>query len=115
MRITLLGTGTSVGVPMIGCECPTCTSDDPRDRRTRTGLMIEYGGARLIVDLSADFRTQALRERIAKLDAILITHCHADHVFGLDDIRPFNFRHGPIPMFASENTWRQLRKVFYYI
>ena len=77
--------------------------------------MIEHGGRRLIVDISADFRQQALRERIDRIDALLITHCHADHVFGLDDIRPLNFRHGPIPVYASENTWRELRKVFYYI
>jgi phosphoribosyl 1,2-cyclic phosphate phosphodiesterase len=115
MRITLLGTGTSVGVPMIGCECLTCTSADPRDQRLRTGLMIENGDERLLVDISADFRRQALRERINKLDALLLTHCHADHVFGLDDIRPLNFRHGPIPVYASDSTWRQLRKVFYYI
>jgi phosphoribosyl 1,2-cyclic phosphate phosphodiesterase len=115
MRITFLGTGTSVGVPMIGCQCSTCSSDDPRDKRTRTGLMIENGDQRVIVDVSADFRQQALREKIDRIDALLITHCHADHVFGLDDIRPFNFRHGPIPVYASESTWRQLRRVFYYI
>ncbi|MCI0337662.1 MAG: MBL fold metallo-hydrolase [Acidobacteria bacterium] len=115
MRITFLGTGTSVGVPMIGCGCRVCTSDDPRDKRLRTGLMIENENQRLIIDISADFRQQALREKIDRLDALLITHCHADHVFGLDDIRPLNFRHGPIPIFASESTWRQLRKVFYYI
>jgi phosphoribosyl 1,2-cyclic phosphate phosphodiesterase len=115
MRVTFLGTGTSVGVPMIGCGCATCASDDFRDQRLRTGLMIEDGESRLIVDISADFRQQALREKIDRLDALLITHCHADHVFGLDDIRPLNFRHGPIPVYASENTWRQLREVFSYI
>ncbi len=115
MQIIFLGTGTSVGVPMIGCGCKTCTSDDPRDKRLRTGLMIENGDHRLIVDISADFRQQALREKVERLDAVLITHCHADHVFGLDDIRPLNFRHGPIPVYAAENTWRQLRRVFYYI
>jgi phosphoribosyl 1,2-cyclic phosphate phosphodiesterase len=77
--------------------------------------MIENGETRMIIDISADFRLQALREKINKLDAILITHCHADHIFGLDDIRPINFRHGPIPVYASENTWRQLRRVFFYI
>jgi phosphoribosyl 1,2-cyclic phosphate phosphodiesterase len=100
---------------MIGCECPTCTSSDPRDKRLRTGLLIEHDGKHLIVDLSADFRQQALRARLNKLDAILITHCHADHVFGLDDIRPLNFRLGPIPVYASTETWKQLRRVFYYI
>jgi phosphoribosyl 1,2-cyclic phosphate phosphodiesterase len=115
MKITFLGTGTSVGVPMIGCECEVCASNDPRDNRSRTGLMIENGGGRLVIDVSADFRQQALREKIDRLDALLITHCHADHVFGLDDIRPFNFRHGAIPLYASESTWRGLRRVFYYV
>jgi phosphoribosyl 1,2-cyclic phosphate phosphodiesterase len=115
MRLTFLGTGTSVGIPMIGCECPTCTSSDPRDKRLRTGLLIEHEGKHLVVDLSADFRQQALRAGLNKLDAILITHCHADHVFGLDDIRPLNFRFGAIPVYASSETWDQLRRVFYYI
>jgi len=115
MRITFLGTGTSVGVPMIGCQCSTCNSDDPRDQRSRTGLMIENEEGRLIIDVSADFRRQALEQKIDRIDALLITHCHADHVFGLDDIRPFNFRYGPIPVYASENTWRLLRRVFHYI
>jgi phosphoribosyl 1,2-cyclic phosphate phosphodiesterase len=115
MRITFLGTGTSVGVPMIGCSCHVCKSSDPRDKRLRTGLMIEHNDQRLIIDISADFRQQALREGIDRIDALLITHCHADHVFGLDDIRPINFRQGPIPLFASESTLRQLRKVFHYI
>lgn len=115
MRVTLLGTGTSVGVPMIGCTCAVCTSDDPRDQRTRTGVLIEHNEQRLLVDISADFRQQALRAKLERLDALLITHCHADHVFGLDDIRPLNFRHGPIPLYASATTWRQLRRVFYYI
>ncbi len=115
MKITFLGTGTSVGIPMIGCLCEACQSSDPRDKRLRTGLMIENEGQRLIVDVSADFRQQALREKIDRLDALLITHCHADHVFGLDDVRPFNFKHGAIPLYASEITWRGLRRVFSYI
>src|SRR5215475_2002997 len=119
MRITFLGTGTSVGVPMIGCDCEVCRSDDPRDNRLRTGLMVETtvenGGRRMVIDVSADFRQQALREKIDRLDALLVTHCHADHVFGLDDIRPINFRHGPVPVYASESTWRGLRRIFSYI
>lgn len=115
MKITFLGTGTSVGVPMIGCECETCLSDDPHDKRLRTGLLIEHAGQRLVVDISTDFRQQALRAGIRRLDALLITHCHADHVFGLDDIRPINFRYGPLDVYASHDTWRQLRKVFHYI
>lgn len=77
--------------------------------------MIDHEGKRLIIDVSTDFRQQALRAGIDRLDALLITHCHADHVFGLDDIRPINFRHGPVDTFASESTWQQLRKVFAYI
>lgn len=100
---------------MIGCQCATCASDDPRDQRLRTGLLVEHAGQRLLVDISADFRQQALRARLDRLDALLITHCHADHVFGLDDIRPFNFKHGPLPVYASATTWRDLRRVFYYI
>lgn len=100
---------------MIGCECVTCTSDDPRDQRLRTGLLVEHEDQSLVVDVSTDFRQQALRAGIKKLDAMLITHCHADHVFGLDDIRPINFKHGAIPVFASESTWNQLRRVFFYI
>jgi phosphoribosyl 1,2-cyclic phosphate phosphodiesterase len=119
MRITFLGTGTSVGVPMIGCDCDVCRSDDPRDNRLRTGLMVETavedGERRMVIDVSADFRQQALREKIDRIDALLITHCHADHVFGLDDIRPINFRRGPIPVYASEGTWRGLRRIFSYI
>ncbi len=119
MKLTFLGTGTSVGVPMIGCQCEVCVSDDPRDERLRTGLMVENRDGdeerRLIIDISADFRQQALRERIDRIDALLITHCHADHVFGLDDVRPINFRHGAIPVYASDSTWRGLRRVFFYI
>lgn len=115
MKLTLLGTGTSVGLPMIGCHCATCASDDPRDKRLRTGLLIEHAGQRVLVDVSADFRQQALRAGIEKIEALLITHCHADHVFGLDDLRPINFKHGALPVYASTRTWRDLRRVFYYI
>ncbi|MDX2033380.1 MAG: MBL fold metallo-hydrolase [Blastocatellia bacterium] len=115
MRITLLGTGTSVGVPMIGCECAVCLSEDPRDKRLRTGLMIEHNEQVVIVDISPDFRQQALREKIDRVDALLITHCHADHAYGLDDLRPINFKHGATPVYASEITWQGLRRVFSYI
>jgi phosphoribosyl 1,2-cyclic phosphate phosphodiesterase len=87
-----------------------------RDRRLRTGLLIENEGQFIQIDISADFRQQALRAGLKRLDALLITHCHADHVFGLDDVRPLNFKHQrPIPVYASAVTWRQLRRVFYYI
>lgn len=100
---------------MIGCDCAVCTSDDPRDKRLRTGLLVENGNEKVLIDISADFREQALRAKLSKLDAVLITHCHADHVFGLDDLRPINFKYGDIPVYASESTWKQLRRVFYYI
>jgi phosphoribosyl 1,2-cyclic phosphate phosphodiesterase len=115
MRITFLGTGTSVGVPMIGCNCETCLSTDERDRRLRASILIEQDGRKLLIDTSTDFRQQALRARIEYLDAIFITHCHADHVFGLDDIRPINFRSGALAVFASERTWQELRQVFGYV
>jgi phosphoribosyl 1,2-cyclic phosphate phosphodiesterase len=115
MRITFLGTGTSVGVPTIGCSCEVCTSSDPRDKRTRTGLLIEHEERRVQIDISADFRQQMLRERIDRLDAVMITHAHADHILGLDDLRPFTFRQGEIPVYASADTWRRVERVFYYI
>lgn len=116
MKITFLGTGTSVGVPMIGCHCETCHSPDERDQRLRASIMVEHQGKRLVIDTSSDFRQQALRTGINALDAIFITHCHADHVFGLDDIRPLNARSGePIPCFASERTWQDVKHVFSYV
>jgi phosphoribosyl 1,2-cyclic phosphate phosphodiesterase len=115
MKIIFLGTGTSVGVPMIGCRCETCSSADTRDRRLRASILVENEGQRLLIDASTDFRQQALREDIDHLDAIFVTHCHADHVFGLDDIRPINFRTGPLCCFASERTWGEIKQVFSYI
>ena len=109
MIITFLGTGTSVGVPMIGCKCETCLSPNERDRRLRASILIEHEGRKLIIDTSTDFRQQALRAQLDYLDAILITHCHADHVFGLDDIRPINFRAGALSVFASERTWHDIQ------
>jgi phosphoribosyl 1,2-cyclic phosphate phosphodiesterase len=114
MRITFLGTGTSVGVPTVGCECDTCLSDDPRDNRLRTSVLVEAAGNNIIIDASTDFRQQALRTGLKKLDAILFTHSHADHCFGLDDARPFMFRHGPIAVFATEVTWQGLRRIYAY-
>lgn len=116
MKVTFLGTGTSVGVPMLGCKCETCTSVDERDRRLRASILIEHNDFKIVIDTSTDFRQQALRLGIEYIDAIFITHCHADHVFGLDDIRPINFRTGKaIGCFASERTWRDVRQVFSYI
>lgn len=115
MKLTFLGTGTSTGVPSIACDCETCLSEDPRDKRLRASILIEHAGKTLLVDTSSDFRQQALRAGIGYLDAILITHCHVDHVFGMDDIRPLNFRFGPMPIFANEIAWIDLRRIFKYI
>jgi phosphoribosyl 1,2-cyclic phosphate phosphodiesterase len=114
MRVTFLGTGTSVGVPAVGCECATCKSDDPRDNRLRTSILIEHRGHNILIDASTDFRQQALRSGIKHLDAILFTHAHADHCFGLDDARPLMFRRGAIGCFATELTWEGLRRIYSY-
>ena len=115
MKLTFLGTGTSTGVPSIGCECETCTSVDPRDKRLRVSVLIEHDGQTVLVDTSSDFRQQALRQKIKRLDAVLITHCHADHIFGLDDIRPLNFRFGALGIYANEPAWKDIRRIFQYI
>ncbi len=115
MKLTFLGTGTSTGVPTIGCECETCLSDNPKDNRLRVSILIEHAGKKILVDTSSDFRQQALRAKIKNLDAILITHCHVDHVFGLDDIRPLNFRFGAMGVYANEIAWQDLRRIFQYI
>src|SRR5918992_3426629 len=115
MKLTFLGTGTSTGVPSIGCECETCTSADPRDKRLRVSVLIEHADQSVLVDTSSDFRQQALRYGLKRLDAVLITHCHADHIFGLDDIRPLNFRYGALGLYANERAWVDIRRIFKYI
>jgi phosphoribosyl 1,2-cyclic phosphate phosphodiesterase len=115
-RITFLGTGTSAGVPMIGCDCVVCRSTDPRDTRLRPSIFVDVPGhARLLVDTTPDLRQQALRYRIAHLDAVLFTHSHADHILGLDEIRRFNHMQGrAIPCYANGFAWDVIRRVFYY-
>ncbi len=114
--LTVLGSGTSMGVPTIGCQCRVCTSADPHDRRTRPSIMLEYAGRCVLIDTTPDFREQALRERITKVDAILYTHAHADHVLGLDDIRPLSFKHeSKIPLYANPPTARAIQNIFSYI
>ncbi len=115
MRLTFLGTGTSTGVPAIGCDCETCASEDPHDKRLRVSVLVEHAGQIILVDTSADFRQQALRLGLKRLDAVLITHCHADHIFGLDDIRPLNFRHGALGLYANEPAWVDIRRIFKYV
>ena len=97
MRVTFLGTGTSTGVPVIGCDCATCRSSDPRDRRWRPSIYLQLdGGLSLLIDASPDLRAQALRFDVRRVDMILFTHGHADHVLGLDDVRIYNFRQGGV-------------------
>ncbi len=114
MTVTVLGSGTSHGVPMIGCSCRVCRSSDPRNRRSRASVIVETDGASILIDTSTDFRTQALREGLRAVDAVLYTHAHADHVHGLDDIRPLN-RHKPIPLFGSKATLDEIAARFAYI
>ncbi len=114
MKLTFLGTGTSTGVPSIGCSCETCVSSDPRDKRLRVSVLIEHAGQKVLIDTSADFRQQALRAGIDRLDLVLITHCHVDHVFGMDDLRPINFKHGAIGIYANEPAWTDLKRIFQY-
>ncbi|MCB1008242.1 MAG: MBL fold metallo-hydrolase [Acidobacteria bacterium] len=112
----MLGSGTSTGVPVVGCGCAVCTSDDPRNRRLRPGVRIDLEGGTIVVDTSPDFREQALRHRIGRVDAVLYTHPHADHVFGLDDLRVFNFlQRSSIPCYGSETTIARLRQIFSYV
>lgn len=116
MKITFLGTGTSNGIPLIGCPCEVCTSVDARDKRTRTAVMIEIGEKNFVIDTGPDFRYQMLRERVGKLDAVLFTHEHKDHTAGLDEVRAFNFiQKKAMPVYASERVQQALRKEFSYI
>ncbi|MEM1094325.1 MAG: MBL fold metallo-hydrolase [Bacteroidota bacterium] len=116
LRVTLLGTGTSTGVPVIGCDCRVCTSPDPRDKRSRCACYIEADGVGIVIDTGPDFRMQALSAGIETVDAILITHHHFDHVVGLDDVRPYLFRNRTaIPCYAQAETEAVLRDMFKYI
>lgn len=120
MRLTFLGTGTSTGVPVIGCRCAVCRSDDARDRRLRTSALVETepngeGGLRFVIDTGPDFRAQALRAHLTRLDAVLYTHSHFDHVAGLDDLRPFLFENRtPLPCYAAPETAAVLRRTYPY-
>lgn len=116
MRLTFLGTGTSTGVPTITCGCKVCTSTDPRDQRTRPSLLVEFDGRVVLIDTTPDFRQQALREKMDRLDAVVFTHGHADHVLGLDDTRVFYFREQiPLPIWADQRSMETLRTIFAYI
>jgi phosphoribosyl 1,2-cyclic phosphate phosphodiesterase len=115
IHVTVLGSGTSVGVPTVGCSCDVCHSTDPRDNRLRPSILIRYDDYAVMVDSTPDFRMQVLRAGLMRLDAILYTHGHADHILGLDDVRPFNYRgRGPMPIYASQETLEIIRRVFGY-
>ncbi|WP_031429250.1 MBL fold metallo-hydrolase [Flavimarina sp. Hel_I_48] len=115
MKITFLGTGTSQGIPIIGSKHPVCHSDDPRDKRLRVSILIEAAERNYVVDCGPDFRQQMLVNQVDRLDGILFTHEHADHTAGLDDIRPFFFRQGNIPVYAHKRVVGELKRRFDYI
>jgi phosphoribosyl 1,2-cyclic phosphate phosphodiesterase len=116
MKLTLLGTGTSFGVPQIGCGCPVCRSTDSRDRRTRSGAAVEAGGKTILIDTPPELRLQLLAARVGQVDAVLYTHEHADHVNGIDDLRIFSMRRrAPLPCYGPAETLERIRGGFRYI
>ena len=115
MEVTFLGTGTSQGIPIIGVDHPVCYSDDPRDKRLRVSVLVNWKGKNILIDCGPDFRQQMLANNVKKLDAIFYTHEHNDHTAGLDDIRPYFFRQGDIPIFAHQRVLNSLRRKFDYI
>ncbi|MFQ5480520.1 MAG: MBL fold metallo-hydrolase [Thermodesulfobacteriota bacterium] len=116
MKLLILGCGTSTGVPVIGCTCQVCSSDHPRNRRTRSSALIEAGGRSILIDTSTDLRAQALATGITRVDSVLFTHPHADHIHGIDELRSFNMlQKGPISCFGSAETLARLNLLFEYI
>ena len=116
IKVTVLGSGTSMGVPSLGCHCRVCSSNDPHDNRLRPSLLLSRNGQNVVIDTTPDFRQQALRVGLDRLDAIVLTHGHADHILGFDDIRPFNIRQNtPMPVYGSEETFEVIRRAFAYV
>ncbi len=116
ISITLLGTGTSTGVPVLACDCENCTSPDPRDKRMRTSALVTFKGRNYVIDSGPDFRTQLIREQVKDIDAILFTHAHRDHIAGLDDVRAFNYvLNKSIDIYASAEVEKSIKSEFPYI
>jgi phosphoribosyl 1,2-cyclic phosphate phosphodiesterase len=116
VQVTVLGSGTSMGVPSLGCHCAVCESNDPHDKRTRPSIWLSYAGRSVVIDTTPDFRFQAIRAHIDRLDAVVFTHGHADHIMGLDDIRPYNLKQKSlVPIYASDDTLAVLKRQFAYI
>jgi phosphoribosyl 1,2-cyclic phosphate phosphodiesterase len=116
MKLVVMGTGTSVGVPLIGCRCEVCMSENPKDKRFRSSVYIEYRSKKILIDCGPDFRTQMLHNNISNLDAIILTHDHRDHIAGIDDVRALNFIHNkPIPVYCTGKVWGSLEKNYEYI
>ena len=116
MKFTFLGTGTSQGIPVIACDCEVCQSPDPKDKRTRTAGMVEMDGKFVVIDTGPDFRAQMLREKVKRMDGVVFTHPHKDHIAGMDDIRSFNFRQRrDMDVYANELTLTALKREFYYV
>ena len=116
MKITFLGTGTSQGIPVIGCKCAVCRSADSRDKRLRTSALVSVGDKNILIDIGPDFREQMLRNDVSHLDAILVTHAHRDHVAGIDDIRPYNYyQQSPIDIYTRSNAIEAIRRDYAYI
>ena len=118
--LTFLGSGTSMGVPTLGCSCAVCTSavspeGNPRNRRTRPSVLLQYNERNVLIDTGPDFHAQAIREGLSRVDAVLYTHGHADHVLGMDDLRPLTFHHDePVPLYADEPTASTIERIFDY-
>lgn len=115
--LTVLGSGTSMGVPTLGCDCAVCRSTDPHDKRRRPSIMLEFNGKVVIIDTTPDFYQQAVRENIRQLDAVFYTHTHADHILGIDDLRPLSYKHKPgkLPLYARPEACAFIRRMFSYI
>lgn len=115
MKVTFLGTGTSQGIPVIGCDCEVCTSNDQKDKRLRTSVLVEVQGKKIVIDTGPDFRQQMLRAGTQELHAVLFTHEHKDHIAGLDDVRAFNFKYNrDMPLYASERVQQRLKQEYSY-